>query len=654
MSQFNISQFNISQFKMKTIAFAALATVACANAFAADVLIYNGNYPDVDTLLASRQIAAGNTPTTISWSGNSIAPLPASLSGYSQIWDINGNTAMSAPQQTAYLGYLAGGGALFLMGENTGYAANRNPSLISFIQAAGGGTVTITGNSTTSQTVSSALQTPNAVAPINYAGAGAYDSPGTGICLTEDGSNKCSAIAFNVGTLANAMRGSLISVLDINFLLSASAASTQGFIDNLIAYLAAQAVLGSGGTPPPGNDSPPPSAGFVPHSNNQSLGAATVLDQQTVASTINVNMALAIGQLAAMPAATQSAALQRLTPQTGQAQSIAATQVVSGALDTVQMRLEGIRGTDGPVIGMADRLQDGKVQLAANGDTSGLFTEATKRYGMWTKVFGSHGSQDMQDGYAGYHANSWGVAYGLDTLLSNDWIVGGALTYANTNVDLSDFRSGDSSKIKTYQLTGYATRDFGNWYLESMLAYAKQQYNGSRDTTVTGVANSDFNGEQISSRITAGYAIALNRALTLTPYAGVEYTYLKQDAYTETGAGALSLSVDGQSANRTRSVLGAKLGTELKASNGLIVSPSVHVAWRHEFNNSGIDSAATFTGGGAAFTTPGQDIARDTMNVGTMVSLQKSKDFSLALQADCETASGYRNLSAQVTGQWRF
>lgn len=637
-----------SQLKRSSIALAVMATLACTSALAEDVLIYNviPAHADTGPTLAGRLTAAGLSSTVVAWQGGSIAPLPA-LSGFKQVWDLNATGALTANEKSTYLSYLQGGGAMFMMGEYPGYGGDRNASMLSFFQTAGGGNLTIAANFVENQqTVTDAFKIPGGATTVNYPTAGGFTSLGNATCLTIDRNNACSAIAFKVGSLANATKGSIVSVLDVNFLAANSLSQFQSFIDGLISFVTIQSNGGGSGSKS--------SSGFVPNSNNASVGAAAVLDKLTNATTIDVYMASAIGRLSALSGPKQAQALQRIAPQTGQVQTVAATQVVSGALDTIQTRLGGIRSTSGFTVGMLDDLQDGKMMLASNGDTAGLFTEATKKYGVWTKVFGSRASQDMQSSYAGYSANSWGIAYGMDTLLRSGWVVGGAFTYADTNVSMNDFRSGDSSKIRTYQLSAYASRDFDNWYLESMLAYAKQKNSGSRDTAVSGIAYSSYDGQQVAARVTAGYPIALNDKWTVTPTAGLEYTYLSQDAYQETGAGPLSLSINGQSANRVRSVIGSKLATQMETADGMTITPSANIGWRHEFNNSGMDSTATFTGGGAAFKTPGQSLTRDSMNLGAAVSFQKSKNFVLSLQLDGEKSAGYYSVAGQVTGQWRF
>ncbi|MDP5238063.1 autotransporter outer membrane beta-barrel domain-containing protein [Uliginosibacterium sp. 31-16] len=635
--------------RLLSVALATLGLAATSPAPAAgNVLIYDGDYSDVATSLAARQTAAGNTPTVISWSGGSLAALPASLSGYTQVWDVNGHLALSTSQETAYLSYIQGGGSLFLMGENTSYGAARNASLISFIATAGGGTLSIVGNGGAAETVSSALQNPTPLTTVSYAASGSFSSPGTGICLTSNSSGTCSAIAFNVGTLSNARNGSLVSVLDINFLESSRIASFQGFIDNLIAYMAAQAAAGeaaaSGGA---GN--------FVTLSNSTSRGAARVLDERTSASIIDADMALAIGRLSSLPADQKVVALQRQAPQTGRAAIVASNQAVSGSLDSVAMRLEGVR-EQGFIVGLDEDLMKGRLKLAAAGDNvaSQLASEKTRRSNAWVKAFGAYANQNLDGDYAGYHASTGGMALGADTLLDSKLVVGGAFSYAKTDVRMSDFRNGDSTNINSYQFTAYASRDFGKFYIDGMLAYARHQFNANRDTAVSGTAAGEFEGSEYAAKATVGLPVKLSEKLTLTPVAGLEANHIYFESYTETGAGALSQRVDNDSVTRVRSMLGSKLSTELQTAGGISIKPSLDLAWRHEFENDGMDSTSTFTGGGGSFSTAGQKLARNTFALGAGVAIQKTRDFNLKIRLNSELAKGYQSFAGQIQGQWLF
>lgn len=393
-------------------------------------------------------------------------------------------------------------------------------------------------------------------------------------------------------------------------------------------------------------------AGFVPKSTSTSRGAAGALDRLNGGAT--GQMAGVISALEAMTPEQQTAALQKIAPETGAALGMATSQVVGGVLDAVAVRLEGVRA-QGFTVSLADDLANGKpVMLAANGETSGLLSgDPSLRHSLWLKAFGALGDQDMKDGFAGYEAETGGMALGSDLLLANDWVVGAAFTFASTDVSMNDFRSGDSATIDSYQLTAYTSRDFGRWYLEGMAAYALQSYETARNTGMTGIAQGDFDGDVWGLRVGGGMPLALGSNYTVTPLAGLEYNRLSQDGYTETGAGALSMQIEGVSAERLRSLVGVKIGTEYLVKS-YTLRPSVQVGWRHDFMNDGIDSTATFTGGGAAFTTAGQDLEKDTISVGVGVNVSKSDRFLLSVQLDTEQTSGYSAYAGQVVAQWKF
>src|SRR5579863_4579521 len=84
----------------------------------------------VVTFLSSRLVAASYGVTTN-------VGVPGSMSGYTQVWDIRAEKPLTGPEITAYVTYMAGGGALFVMGENVGCCGARDTSLVALIAAAG-------------------------------------------------------------------------------------------------------------------------------------------------------------------------------------------------------------------------------------------------------------------------------------------------------------------------------------------------------------------------------------------------------------------------------------------------------------------------------------------------------------------------------------
>ena len=101
--------------------------LASSLAIADTALVYQdgtgGLSTDVSSNLATHLTNAGYTTTNSS-------SLPT-VTGFKQVWDVryNNTTPLTLGDQSTYLGYLQGGGTLFLMGENAGFIT-RNNSII--------------------------------------------------------------------------------------------------------------------------------------------------------------------------------------------------------------------------------------------------------------------------------------------------------------------------------------------------------------------------------------------------------------------------------------------------------------------------------------------------------------------------------------------
>ena len=216
------------------------------------------------------------------------------------------------------------------------------------------------------------------------------------------------------------------------------------------------------------------------------------------------------------------------------------------------------------------------------------------------------------------------------------------------------FRDGDSSEIDTYQLTSYASRDFGNWYVNGMLGYSQQKYDTKRNISTIDIAKGDFDGEQFLAKIEAGYPITLGHQLILTPLAGLEWNHLELESYQEKGASPLNLKVTGEDSERTASNIGARLEMAIDLEHGARLYPSTHARWVHQFNNDGVDTTAAFVGGGTSFVTPGKQLAQDSYIVGVGLTLQQANGSSVSLQLDSEQATARSGYAGQLEAQWLF
>lgn len=219
----------------------AMALMISGSALAGSVLIVNGSSsttePDTTAAITSNlstlHTAVGNTVTVSS-------DIPTDLSGYAQIWDIrfSDHFGLTDAQQTQYLGFLQGGGGMFLMGENSSFMS-RNNSIFDFIGLVGGGSIGWQYVDSYQQ-VNAPFTGPNPVTWVDYAAPGGMDSAGSGFFITEGQGGGGSAVAWAVGDLSNALNGALTTVFDVNFMENNYGIEQQNLLKNLIGFVGDQ------------------------------------------------------------------------------------------------------------------------------------------------------------------------------------------------------------------------------------------------------------------------------------------------------------------------------------------------------------------------------------------------------------------------------
>jgi hypothetical protein len=198
---------------------------------------------DVWPLLQEREIAAGFEPELIVGYDN----LPADMTQYAHIWDIGyASPYIDNPTldpTNLLTAYLQAGGAMFMLGENAslnqGAGDNRDYTISTFLQQCGSGSVVesnIDYNYALNATVEPEFLIANNNNLITYLRPGTFTSIGTGTPMsTEYAAGAYVAVMWKTGSLSNATRGAVISVLDINFITIVG--PQVDFIDNLIASL---------------------------------------------------------------------------------------------------------------------------------------------------------------------------------------------------------------------------------------------------------------------------------------------------------------------------------------------------------------------------------------------------------------------------------
>ncbi len=279
----------------------------------------------------------------------------------------------------------------------------------------------------------------------------------------------------------------------------------------------------------------------------------------------------------------------------------------------------------------------------------GLATDPAFQDGqdLWIKPFGNRLRQDSLDDIPGYDISGGGLALGFDHRMSTTTTLGGVFAYASNQVTGQSSAANDRLTLNSYQLGLYGT----TWVapgveLNGQIDGAFTRNSGLRSIDFQSTAAaSDYDSQTGHVGIGLRQIIAATAKTTVIPSLRADYARVNTDAYTETGAGTLNLSVDQQSYEEL--LISAGLRGDFLVAEGLQLSITAGAGYNALNNQTQITTA--FQGGGDSFVTYGEDVSPWLFSLGFgLVSLEKN-GLELALRYDLQASpSGYQSQTASI------
>ena len=210
--------------------------------------------------------------------------------------------------------------------------------------------------------------------------------------------------------------------------------------------------------------------------------------------------------------------------------------------------------------------------------------------GEWTHV-----DEDSLEGVAASEGSSGVVALGGDCRIGDGLYLGGAIGYGTGNTEQPGL-SEVHHDMKGVTLFAVRRLDNGG-YLSGNVGYTWLDFDSERHILLgenprTATAASGGNGLLAGGEV--GYRFEPN--LRMTPFAGADYSRVEMDAYTERGAGGISLRVNPQVDTSLRALAGLRLqyraGFKLPGT-ALVLVPSSSFAYIREFGDerAAVDAA---------------------------------------------------------------
>ncbi|QNB08657.1 autotransporter domain-containing protein [Herbaspirillum frisingense] len=271
--------------------------------------------------------------------------------------------------------------------------------------------------------------------------------------------------------------------------------------------------------------------------------------------------------------------------------------------------------------------------------------------GAWAQVAGGHGNTRSDGNADGYTSNSNGLLMGVERVLDDRWSMGLAYHYDNTRLAYNT--AGDSAKVEGHQVAVYAQYQSGDWRFKGIVGYGRNQYATQRSIVIgndVSRAAGDYNGDELGLHAEASYRIDRG-SYVFEPLVSLQGTLLRQDAFSETGAGALGLNASAQTSRSAVSMVGARWHLPLREDGKL--QSELRAFWSHQWLDAGGSLNASFQGApGVNFQVAGLQQKRDGLVLGAGLSGRLGQASTLFLDYNL----GLNDLQTQhaVVAGWRY
>ncbi len=184
----------------------------------------------------------------------------------------------------------------------------------------------------------------------------------------------------------------------------------------------------------------------------------------------------------------------------------------------------------------------------------------------------------------GFNFHTRGLTAGADYRYSSATVLGGALGYARSDVDLDANGGGlDASGISLSLYGTYCSTQ--NFYLDAVLNYGANDYKQTRNITYfQKTARSDTQAKLLALSVGGGYEFTARSGASAEVSLRLHRIASTIDGYTETGANELNLTLRDQYIQVFSSSLGTRGSWPLSLKWGVLI-PQMDVSWEHELND---------------------------------------------------------------------
>lgn len=294
------------------------------------------------------------------------------------------------------------------------------------------------------------------------------------------------------------------------------------------------------------------------------------------------------------------------------------------------------------------------ILLAFNGDTlpAGFKMEQmSDKWGFFATGNGTMGNIKDNASQTDSSFRNTGLTIGGDYRFTEHLAAGFMAGYNKLRADLDGI--GSKTAINTTSLGAYGTYYQNGFYLEGRASCGLNNADKDRRIVYPGIdrtATSDQKGRLWNLSAGSGYDYPLNNWI-LTPKISIDYIQLSTEDYTESGADALNLQVDGKSSTLLSGQIGGSVAYRWKTDQATFM-PRIWAMYGRELGGDDeFYTTARLAIGSSAFTTYSIPPDRNFLSLGAGITASLSRGIALYLNAGCQVGqSNYDafNLNAGI------
>ncbi len=387
-------------------------------------------------------------------------------------------------------------------------------------------------------------------------------------------------------------------------------------------------------------------------SSSNQISVAAVLD--TLRPTATGDLATVFNEMNMLNAGQLQAALDQVVPE-----ELGALSNMSFGLSNIQATNVSHRMSEVRLVGHGGGHSTRHLQLAsagntphqdlmlmalANNDPYPYWPPSTESYGFskdqpWS-FFASGaatlGEIDDTASHSGYDFTTTGITLGMDRRFHRHLVAGLMLGYGKSDIDIDN--NGGEVDVNSARVGVYGTYYLDGFYINGMIGGAFHGYDVDRHVQFGGInrtATASPDGLEFNAMIEFGVDMDWQQ-YQIGPVVSIRYSDLTIDDYTESGAGALNLSVEEQGVDSLVVQVGMRASTEMVVGKTLLI-PSFRALYQNDSDDQERSITARFAGGsGGAFSFNTADIGQDSAILGAGVTIVSDTNWTAFFDINSE------------------